>query len=105
MNYAAWDIFEITRFYPYFGPILKNQIGPAFQAIIYLGLARMIMPPSWLAHGLPYGHGHSADAAVGRLFQAEITISEEFPASKRSEERSVGKECVSTCRSRWSLFP
>src|SRR3546814_11065189 len=22
--------------------------------------------------------------------------------SKRSEERSVGKECVSTCRSRWS---
>src|SRR3546814_14606174 len=23
---------------------------------------------------------------------------------KRSEERSVGKECVSTCRSRWSLY-
>src|SRR3546814_19375481 len=22
----------------------------------------------------------------------------------RSEERSVGKECVSTCRSRWSLY-
>src|SRR3546814_17555123 len=22
----------------------------------------------------------------------------------RSEERRVGKECVSTCRSRWSLF-
>src|SRR3546814_20654245 len=25
------------------------------------------------------------------------------PAS-RSEERRVGKECVSTCRSRWSLY-
>src|SRR3546814_14744968 len=24
------------------------------------------------------------------------------PASQRSEERRVGKECVSTCRSRWS---
>src|SRR3546814_17467110 len=24
---------------------------------------------------------------------------------RRSEERRVGKECVSTCRSRWSLFP
>src|SRR3546814_18053993 len=24
--------------------------------------------------------------------------------SARSEERSVGKECVSTCRSRWSLY-
>src|SRR3546814_13116246 len=24
---------------------------------------------------------------------------------KRSEERRVGKECISTCRSRWSLYP
>src|SRR3546814_4508939 len=24
------------------------------------------------------------------------------PTSRRSEERRVGKECVSTCRSRWS---
>src|SRR3546814_1374347 len=67
MNYAAWDIFEITRFYTYFGPILKNQIGPAFQAIIYLGLARMVMPPSWLAHGLPYGHGHRSEEHTSEL--------------------------------------
>src|SRR3546814_13871149 len=26
------------------------------------------------------------------------------PADKRSEERRVGKECVSTCRSRWSPY-
>src|SRR3546814_13143299 len=26
------------------------------------------------------------------------------PADVRSEERSVGKECVSTCRSRWSPY-
>src|SRR3546814_21175590 len=26
------------------------------------------------------------------------------PAAHRSEERSVGKECVSTCRSRWSTY-
>src|SRR3546814_12039580 len=25
-------------------------------------------------------------------------------AGRRSEERSVGKECVSTCRSRWSPY-
>src|SRR3546814_19963259 len=29
-----------------------------------------------------------------------VTGSEEF--RRRSEERRVGKECVSTCRSRWS---
>src|SRR3546814_17676020 len=28
-----------------------------------------------------------------------------WSASGRSEERRVGKECVSTCRSRWSPFP
>src|SRR3546814_9242265 len=27
-----------------------------------------------------------------------------FPSSNRSEERRVGKECVSTCRSRWSPY-
>src|SRR3546814_15510954 len=27
------------------------------------------------------------------------------PRAKRSEERRVGKECVSTCRSRWSQYP
>src|SRR3546814_7890100 len=26
-------------------------------------------------------------------------------AEARSEERRVGKECVSTCRSRWSPYP
>src|SRR3546814_6653807 len=26
------------------------------------------------------------------------------PAGQRSEERRVGKECVSTCRSRWSPY-
>src|SRR3546814_12231183 len=27
-----------------------------------------------------------------------------FDAGKRSEERRVGQECVSTCRSRWSPY-
>src|SRR3546814_12549987 len=27
------------------------------------------------------------------------------PGSNRSEERRVGKECVSTCRSRWWPYP
>src|SRR3546814_2937020 len=29
---------------------------------------------------------------------------ERMRAQKRSEERRVGKECVSTCRSRWSPY-
>src|SRR3546814_18353783 len=36
------------------------------------------------------------DPGVGRLGKR---------AAHRSEERRVGKECVSTCRSRWSPYP
>src|SRR3546814_12613618 len=32
----------------------------------------------------------------------DIKIIAEAPGMWRSEERRVGKECVSTCRSRWS---
>src|SRR3546814_10186551 len=28
-----------------------------------------------------------------------------YVVTERSEERRVGKECVSTCRSRWSPYP
>src|SRR3546814_11522358 len=35
-------------------------------------------------------HTHVADGAI---------------SSSRSEERRVGKECVSPCRSRWSPYP
>src|SRR3546814_3321999 len=36
---------------------------------------------------------------------AEETIADMNASSLRSEERRVGKECVSTCRSRWSSYP
>src|SRR3546814_16681498 len=38
----------------------------------------------------------------GALPEAEPVVAEE--ADFRSEERRVGKECVSTCRSRWSPY-
>src|SRR3546814_12806506 len=39
------------------------------------------------------------DAACGRP-----AIGRGHPVIIRSEERRVGKECVSTCRSRWSAY-
>src|SRR3546814_733554 len=33
-----------------------------------------------------------------------IVITTKEPGDTRSEERRVGKECVSTCRSRWSPY-
>src|SRR3546814_5326974 len=43
-------------------------------------------------------------AEVGKRTDGAIQ-GQYFPASQlRSEERRVGKECVSTCRSRWSQY-
>src|SRR3546814_11009147 len=47
-----------------------------------------------------------AQFAVASAMNELMHLSEEFDlpnaAPARSEERRVGKECVSTCRSRWS---
>src|SRR3546814_9228622 len=40
------------------------------------------------------GNGYINEFPTGRLLRD----------AKRSEERRVGKECVSTCRSRWSPY-
>src|SRR3546814_2272354 len=38
-------------------------------------------------------------------FQARmVSLTKALMAAGRSEERRVGKECVSTCRSRWSPY-
>src|SRR3546814_11062726 len=36
--------------------------------------------------------------------QAMRVLEDDYPHHERSEERRVGKECVSTCRSRWSPY-
>src|SRR3546814_1762911 len=43
-------------------------------------------------------HGH------GPRCLAPSTVADHWPLDKRSEERRVGQECVSTCRSRWSPY-
>src|SRR3546814_15950736 len=37
-------------------------------------------------------------------YATELAAARLSPAHVRSEERRVGKECVSTCRSRWSPY-
>src|SRR3546814_10461392 len=48
------------------------------------------------------------DAYVHQLFGAGVFHADPHPGNlfffDRSEERRVGKECVSTCRSRWSPY-
>src|SRR3546814_11246463 len=79
-----------------------------------IGSSNSLKPGQWaIAIGSPFGFDHSVTAgivsAVGRsnpyagqqyvpFIQTDVAI------NRRSEERRVGKECVSTCRSRWSTY-
>src|SRR3546814_9317956 len=49
-----------------------------------------------------------ADRGPGRIIARKAALRRDagqFGQPDRSEERRVGKECVSTCRSRWSPYP
>src|SRR3546814_15982587 len=43
-------------------------------------------------------------ASIGAMKINEVRALENLPPVQRSEERSVGKECVRACRSRWEEY-
>src|SRR3546814_7712960 len=57
---------------------------------------RMVAAGHWRDYAIDLGR----EAAIFSAFRR----SAERPEFRRSEERRVGKECVSTCRSRWSPY-
>src|SRR3546814_11616584 len=63
--------------------------------------------PGWDCHGLPIEWKVEEAYRAKKLNKDEVDPVQfraecRAYADKRSEERRVGKECVSTCRSRWS---
>src|SRR3546814_17047705 len=78
------------------------------RALVYLILVLVM----WIA-GLVNAFKHSQDAwssvgSLGLTLSVVSTLAALVAGwvaySGRSEERRVGKECVSTCRSRWSPY-
>src|SRR3546814_17551293 len=59
--------------------------------------------------GYPASHGcirlprEFAEHLFGVTDHGQVVVVADY--TLRSEERRVGKECVSTCRSRWSPYP
>src|SRR3546814_19536853 len=55
---------------------------------------------AWIRYSTkPLGQYQLSPSPHGCLHYAEAL---EFPVGRRSEERRVGKECVSRCRHRWA---
>src|SRR3546814_5727375 len=71
----------------------------------------IIFPRGWTITSLPFASAAAIYAARGRIGHA-VAARSAAPIGTaavviiivRSEERRVGKECVSTCRSRWSPY-
>src|SRR3546814_15208384 len=53
---------------------------------------------------LPRDGRNYLSGPLDHFFPWEIARFRDFVRQERSEERRVGKECVSTCRSRWSPY-
>src|SRR3546814_21109094 len=53
------------------------------------------------APGFGYEEEDQLFCAFGHLQRERLILVFALPCLDRSEERRVGKECVSTCRSRW----
>src|SRR3546814_18599389 len=54
--------------------------------------------------GVSFGYNTLVNDMRALPIMAETGCPVVFDATHRSEERRVGKECVSTCRSRWSPY-
>src|SRR3546814_12857753 len=90
---------DATR--PNFGVFVERQtLGLAAHAGVDLRLIAPVGLPPWPLTRHPR---YRALAALPRheMWKGLATLRPRF---LRSEERRVGKECVSTCRSRWSPY-
>src|SRR3546814_7269945 len=73
----------------------------AFEMAMWTMLgAREVTTLAWES----FGEGWVTDA-VKQLKLEPTVVRADYGQLPRSEERRVGKECVSTCRSRWSPDP
>ena len=82
--------------------VFAQLVAGANAAFAYVRLHRRHVPLDEILGGLPRDSDYQESyAPARRAIQQILHRTEEII---RSEERRVGKECVSTCRSRWSPY-
>src|SRR3546814_14486301 len=89
------------------GPIARVhpprlEIG-AGRAARNLAIPLLAGQPDFEIIGARGREAHVAGAQF-HAAESEAELGEQGFGARRSEERRVGKECVSTCRSRWSPY-
>src|SRR3546814_14975727 len=100
------DEYQIQRFI--------DAQSATYESAIHQ-LRRRVLDPAWMAFVFPrfvncYHDPSTETFAISSLDEARAYLAHPLLGSRlresltRSEERRVGKECVSTCRSRWSPY-
>src|SRR3546814_12911229 len=94
----------------------QARVGNPRQHEQLIGMAEALSLPEtqlWLAHNTPQGRKLAPATRYpqpkwqpdgGWKVDPALVFAHTLQESRRSEERRVGKECVSTCRSRWSPY-
>src|SRR3546814_428983 len=82
--------------------LMHTQMGHGFSEAIWGVVFILALFVCVIFHEF----GHALTAMRYNIQTKDVTV---YPIGgvatlERSEERSVGKECVSTCRSRWSPY-
>src|SRR3546814_10687781 len=82
--------------------MMRHGYTPRFSVGVVAGssVLGMLIPPSLLM----IIYGVLAEESIGRMFLAGVLPGLLLALAFRSAERRVGKEWVSTCRSRWSPY-
>src|SRR3546814_14364908 len=80
----------------------------AVELSIIASFRRVIQPLTSFRTSIPSlakHTDHELSRFVFRTWETSLPTRSRRPLAERSEERRGGKECVSTCRYRWSPYP
>src|SRR3546814_14337281 len=89
--------FGVAELHPVMLPLLATGGALLSLALLFILSGKAESPLTLILAGI----------AVGTLAVAGTSLALNLspnPFAARSEERRVGKECVNTCRSRWSPY-
>ena len=88
-----------------FEPLVKSTLwgGNKIIAFKHLDIKQEKVGESWEISGVPGNESIVADGEMKGKKLNEV-VAELKDSFLRSEERRVGKECATLCRSRWSPY-
>src|SRR3546814_19387751 len=99
---------DLTQIWPLASGLAGFSVGSSEIATVRRGWPSFVNPwiflPLLSVLGLPMGRYPAAARLSTTLPQLDSALPSRNSRTSRSEERRVGKECVSKCSSRWSPY-